>query len=129
MAPAVHATCRSAGAILVQDYHLYPLPALLRQRLGPTPILHFTHIPFLDVGLMKLLPESWRDAILRGLLGADVVGVQTEGDRRAFLDCCAQLLQVPVDTEKSTVRTEDGRQVRVAAYPASVDVVALTADM
>src|SRR6266545_5406895 len=48
LAEAIRATCRSAGAILVQDYHLYPLPAMLRERFGSTPILHFTHIPFLD---------------------------------------------------------------------------------
>src|SRR5436305_12423442 len=90
LAEAVQATCRSAGAILVQDYHLYPLPALLRARFGPTPILHFTHIPFLDVSLMRLIPAAWREAILRGLLGADVVGFQTEGDGRAFLACCTE---------------------------------------
>jgi trehalose 6-phosphate synthase len=129
LAAAIKATCRSAGAILVQDYHLYPLPALLRERLGETRILHFTHIPFLDVGLMRLIPAAWRETILRGLLGADVVGVQTEGDGRSFLTCCAEFLGLPVDREARTVTAEDGRRVRVVAYPASVDVVALGEDM
>ncbi len=129
LADAVRATCRSAGAVLVQDYHLYPLPALLRAQLGPTPILHFTHIPFLDVGLMRLIPRLWREAILGGLLGADVVGVQTEGDGRSFLACCSELLHLPVDWEDRTIAVEGGRRVRVRAYPASVDVAALKADM
>jgi len=54
-------------AMLVQDYHLYPLPALLRASFPTTPILHFTHIPFPEPSLLKLLPRSWREKILRGL--------------------------------------------------------------
>src|SRR5262249_22952233 len=72
---------------------------------------------------------AWRATILRGLLGADVVGVQTGGDAWEFLTCCAELLHLPVDMENRIVTCEDGRRVRVAAYPASVDIVALETDM
>ncbi len=129
LADAIAATCSSVGAVLVQDYHLYPLPALLRERLGSVPILHFTHIPFFDFGLMKLIPGKWRRTILDGMLGADVLGFQTEGDVRHFLTCCAEILNVPVDYASSVVRAPDGRWVRARAYPASVDVSALAEDM
>src|SRR5437762_970581 len=62
---------------LIQDYHLYPLPALLREVFPDVPSLHFTHIPFPGFTMLKLIPQSWRDTILQGLLGADVVGKQT----------------------------------------------------
>ena len=97
LARAIEHHVASARAILIQDYHLYPLPAFLRAGYPATPILHFTHIPFLDVGLMKLIPAGWREAILRGLLGADVVGFQTENDGRGFLACCGEFLGLPVD--------------------------------
>jgi trehalose 6-phosphate synthase len=112
-------------AFLVQDYHLYPLPALLRRRFPRTPILHFTHIPFPDPPALKLLPEAWRRAILAGLLGADVVGLQTPGDVRAFLAGCADILGAAVEERAGLVRAADGRTVRVRAYPASVDPAAL----
>ncbi|PYK89747.1 MAG: hypothetical protein DME40_09875, partial [Verrucomicrobia bacterium] len=77
-------------AFLIQDYHLYPLPALLREVFPEVPSLHFTHIPFPDFTMLKLIPQSWRDTILQGLLGADVVGMQTEWDSRPFLGCCEE---------------------------------------
>jgi trehalose 6-phosphate synthase len=108
-------------AFLIQDYHLYPLPALLREMFPSTRSLHFTHIPFPDPATLKLIPQSWRDTILHGLLGADVVGMQTEWDARPFLGCCEELLGATVDYKNSTVIARDGRAVRVRAFPASTD--------
>jgi trehalose 6-phosphate synthase len=108
-------------AFLIQDYHLYPLPALLREAFPDVPSLHFTHIPFPDSATLKLIPQSWRDSILHGLLGADVVGMQTEWDARPFLGCCEELLGAKVDYKKRTVEVRDGRLVRVRAFPASTD--------
>ncbi len=113
--------CEDPRAFLVQDYHLYPLPAFLRQLFPSTPILHFTHIPFPESSWLQLLPRAWREAILRGLLGSDVVGLQTPDDVRAFLGCCATFLHAEVDAERLTVASPDGRTVRVRTYAASVD--------
>src|SRR5581483_10296632 len=55
----------------------------------------------------------------RGLLGADVVGLQTPADVRAFLGCCQELAGVDVDLSESTV-TAGQRRVAVRAYPAGV---------
>ncbi|MBI4213761.1 MAG: trehalose-6-phosphate synthase [Chloroflexi bacterium] len=121
LAETIRSSCSDVRAFLIQDYHLYPLPALLRQRFPDTPILHFTHIPFPVPPRMRLLPGAWREVILRGLLGADVVGMQTRGDADAFLDCCRELLGCSVDREKLAVETDDGRLVRVRVYPASAD--------
>jgi trehalose 6-phosphate synthase len=129
LAAAVAASRSSPQALLIQDYHLYPLPALLRVSFPDTRILHFTHIPFPEPSLLKLLPRSWRESILRGLLGADVVGLQTRGDARAFLNCCAELLGAVVDHTRSTVAAADGRQVAVRAYPASVDAAVVQQTM
>jgi len=116
-------------AFLVQDYHLYPLPALLRATFPHTPILHFTHIPFPGPLLLRLLPQAWRESILRGLLGADVVGLQTPMDVSAFLACCAEFLNARVDLGAATVCAPDGRRVTVQAYPASVEPRALRRTM
>jgi trehalose 6-phosphate synthase len=104
-------------AFLIQDYHLYPLPALLREIFPDVPSLHFTHIPFPDSATLKLIPQSWRDTILQGLLGADVVGMQTDWDSRPFLGCCEELLGAEVDYRNRTVAARDERLVRVRAFP------------
>jgi trehalose 6-phosphate synthase len=92
-------------------------------------MLHFTHIPFPDVVVLKLVPRGWREAILNGLLGADVVGLQTSRDVEAFLACCAEFLDVVVDRGRSVVFLPTGRRVAVRSYPASVDPVALRRGM
>ncbi|MBV9354928.1 MAG: trehalose-6-phosphate synthase [Chloroflexi bacterium] len=120
MAAAVRNNAGSARALLLQDYHLYPLPALLRPAFPDTPILHFTHIPFPEPSFMLLLPRAWRETILRGLVGADVVGLQTPLDVTAFLGCVEEILGLPVDRACATVDVA-GRKVRVRAYPASVE--------
>ena len=123
LADTIRASCTDVRAFLIQDYHLYPLPLLLRRRFAVTPILHFTHIPFPVPPLLRLLPRAWREVILHGLLGADIVGMQTRGDIDAFLDCCREFLGCSVDREKLAVETQDGRLVLVRSYPASVDTV------
>jgi trehalose 6-phosphate synthase len=121
MASAIARSGRAADAFLIQDYHLYPLPGLLRGSFPDTPILHFTHIPFPDPPLLRLIPESWRQTILRGMLGADIVGLQTPADARSFLACCDEFLDVKVHPDCSSVSMADGRHVCVRAYPASVE--------
>jgi trehalose 6-phosphate synthase len=125
LATAIAREKPSTRAFLVQDYHLYPLPGLLRGTFPTTPILHFTHIPFPGPSVLRLIPQTWRETILLGMLGADVVGMQTRTDVRSFLSCCDEFLKVMVDSARASVRFPNGREVCVRAYPASVDVRAL----
>jgi uncharacterized NAD(P)/FAD-binding protein YdhS/trehalose-6-phosphate synthase len=118
---AIRASGVKPRAFLIQDYHFYPLPALLRRVFPETPILHFTHIPFPDAATLKLIPLDWRDTLLKGLLGADVIGMQTLWDARPFLGCCEELLGAEVDYRNSTVVAPDGRLVRVRVFPAATD--------
>jgi trehalose 6-phosphate synthase len=129
LAVAIAHTGRPPRAFLIQDYHLYPLPDLLRSTFPDTPILHFTHIPFPDPSVLRLIPDRWRQTIMRGLLGADIVGLQTPMDVRSFLSCCSEFVDVAIDTARSVVQLGDGREVRVRAYPASVDPPALRRSM
>lgn len=127
MAEAVAATELPVSAFLIQDYHLYPLAKLLRERFPNTPSLHFIHIPFPDPSVLKLIPSAWRKIILEGLLGADVVGLQTPNDVRAFLACCEEILGLAVNYQQGFVILNNGRAVRVRAFPASADPGAVRA--
>ena len=116
-------------ALMVHDYQLYLVPAMLREAGVTAPILHFTHIPWPDPEAWHQLPVDLRTELLHGLLGADIVGFHTHRDVRRFLaTCTAYLPGVEVGDETVTV-TQDGatREVRVRAYPISIDPIELRA--
>jgi trehalose-6-phosphate synthase len=58
--------------------------------------------------------------LLDGLLGSDIVGLQTDDDCRNFLGCVEALLPAAVDVCDGTVRYR-GRVTTVRAYPVGVD--------
>ena len=116
-------------ALMVHDYQLYLVPAMLREAGVTAPILHFTHIPWPDPEAWHQLPVDLRTELLHGLLGADIVGFHTHRDVRRFLATCAAYLPgVAVGDDAATV-TQDGstREVHVRAYPISIDPAELRA--
>ncbi|MFH1609649.1 MAG: bifunctional alpha,alpha-trehalose-phosphate synthase (UDP-forming)/trehalose-phosphatase [Candidatus Bipolaricaulota bacterium] len=70
--------------IWVHDYHLMLAPALIRARLPGASIGFFLHIPFPAHEVFRLLP--WREEVLEGLLGADLLGFHTYDYVGHFLD-------------------------------------------
>ena len=102
----------------VHDYQLARVPAQLRRAGSTEPIGFFLHIPFPPAELFARLP--WRDQLVEGLLGADVVGFQTEEFRRNFVRTCIRLKEgLTVDGPR--LRLDDGRVVLTATHPISVD--------
>ena len=57
----------------VHDYHLTLVPELLRDRHADQPIGFFLHVPWPSPDIYARLP--WREQVLRGLLGADVIAL------------------------------------------------------
>lgn len=111
--------------VMMHDYHLYLVPALLRQRTPGALLQHFTHIPWPAPGFWQPLPPAIRRDLCSGLLGADIVGFQTERSALNFLRCCESFVpSVRVDHGEGVV-WHRGRTVRVRAYPISVDVGSL----
>jgi len=112
--------------VLTQDYHLYCLPQLVRARLPQARLQHFIHVPWPTPQYWKVLPRHMRDGIVVGLLGNDIVGLQTSLDVRNFLLTCEENLGLAVDHRERTVFV-DGRSVWVRPYPISIDVPQLEA--
>ena len=73
---------RADPVVLVQDYHLALVPALLRRQLPQATIASFWHVPWAHPQRMAMCP--WLAEILDGLLGSDVVGFQTPQHRQHF---------------------------------------------
>ena len=108
---------RQPAVVFVQDYQMYCVPGLIRERRGPdVRIQHFVHIPWPTPQYWTVLPRHIRDAIVHGLLGADIIGFQTSRDVRNFLMTCEQNLDLTVDHRERTVFSE-GRAVWAAQLP------------
>jgi len=112
--------------ILIQDYHLYLAPALVRRLVPGATILHFTHIPWPGPRYWGLLPEFMRRRIHEDMLSCDIVGLQTRSDARNFLHSCESMIPgVDIDYGLHEIRYR-GRLTRVRHYPISIDAEGLT---
>ena len=105
------------AVVWVQDYHLQLVPQMLRQLRPDLRIGFFLHIPFPPTELFQQLP--WRNQILEGLLGADLVGFQLMGGAQNFVRLIRQRLQL--ETHRDRIQTADGRTVVARAYPIAID--------
>ena len=112
---------QAGDLIWVHDYQLLLLPDLLRKRLPDARIGFFLHIPFPSEELFRTLPE--RDRLLRGLLGADVVGFHTPSYLRHF---AASVTQLGLTVEIDRVQLTD-REVRLGVFPMGIDAAAFSA--
>ncbi len=89
---AVLEIARPDDLIWVHDYHLMLVPNMIRQKLPESRIGFFLHIPFPSFEVFRLLPSRWRNQILKGLLGADLVGFHTHDYVQYFFRCVLRLL-------------------------------------
>lgn len=104
----------------VHDYQLMLVPRMLRDRRDTQPIGFFLHVPWPSPDIFARLP--WREQVLMGLLGADVVGFHTDAYRGNFLRSCARLLAGSgIEVRGSSVALPDGRLVATATAPISID--------
>jgi trehalose 6-phosphate synthase/phosphatase len=120
-ADIVAAEYQPGDLIWVHDYQLLLVPDLLRKRLPDARIGFFLHIPFPSEELFRTLPE--RDRLLRGLLGADLVGFHTPAYLRHF---AASLTQLGLTVDIDRVQLTD-REVRLGVFPMGIDAASFSA--
>ena len=64
--------------VMVHDYHLYTLPALVRRARPDVFLHHFIHIPWTQSDAWRVLPRRIREEIYAGLLANDIIGFHTQ---------------------------------------------------
>jgi alpha,alpha-trehalose-phosphate synthase [UDP-forming] len=121
-AAAVRAAAEPGDLVWVNDFHLALVPSFLRAAATPARVGIFWHIPFPPPAVFGVCP--WREEVLGGLLGADLIGFQTVGDARGFLDCVRDFLDFEVAEDPPRVRLP-GRDVRVVVLPVGIDATRL----
>jgi trehalose 6-phosphate synthase len=78
--------------VMVQDYHLFLVPRMLRTLRPDVRIGHFTHTPWVSPDYFSMLPDDVAHALVDGLLGADVIGFHTERWASLFKATCRSVL-------------------------------------
>jgi trehalose 6-phosphate synthase len=106
-----------SATVWVQDYQLQLVPSMLRERRPDLRIGFFLHIPFPPIELFMQMPG--RAEILRGLLGADLVGFQQRLAAQNFVRLARHLLGLRYHGQVVKV---DDRSVKAGAFPISIDV-------
>lgn len=113
---AVETYAKSDSTIWVNDYHLMLLPEMLRQSLPDTRIGFFLHTPFPSYELFRQLPE--RSELVKGLLGADLLGFHIYDYARHFISSANRLLGA---SSSNGMIEYDGRHIQVDTYPIGID--------
>lgn len=115
----VAAAYEPGDAVWVHDYQLMLLPEMLRKALPDATIGYFHHIPFPSFEVFRSLP--WRQELLRGLLGADLIGFHTYDYARHFLSAVMRLLGLENHLGRLI---HENRLVRADAFPMGIDYAA-----
>jgi trehalose 6-phosphate synthase/phosphatase len=106
-----------SSLVWVHDFQLLLVPELVRAAAPGAAIGFFLHVPFPDSGIFRMLPE--REAVLRGVLGADLVGFQTHADLHEFRRVLLQVIGIESRMDRVEV---DGRVVRLGVFPIGIVV-------
>lgn len=115
-AEAIAREARPGDQVWIHDYQLALVPAMLRRRLPDATVGFFLHIPFPASDVFRILP--WREQILRGLLGSDLISFHTANYRQNFVSSAARVLGVEPDTDALLF---DGRRIALGVHPVGVD--------
>ena len=102
--------------IWVHDYQLLLVPQMIKEKRPNATIGFFLHIPFPSYEIFRILP--WRNEILEGLLGADLIGFHTYDYERHFLSSVRRILGLEVNFNDIQV---GNRTVKVDSFPMGID--------
>ncbi len=102
--------------VWVQDYQLMLLPGMLRERRPEARIAFFLHVPFPSPETFRVLPQ--REDLLRGLLGADVIGFQTHEHLGSFRRTVLSVMGLAHRMDRLDL---DDRTVSLQARPIGIE--------
>ncbi len=102
--------------VWVHDYQLMLVPQMVRVKRPNIAIGFFLHIPFPSYEIFRTLP--WREEILEGLLGSDLIGFHTYDYERHFLSSVRRLLGLEVHFNDII---KENRIIKADSFPMGID--------
>jgi len=115
-ADAILKEANDDDTIWIHDYQLMLVPQMVKEKNPNLSIGFFLHIPFPSYEIFRTLP--WREEILRGLLGADLIGFHIYDYERHFLSSVRRLLGLEVSFNDIYI---DDRVVKADSFPMGID--------
>jgi trehalose 6-phosphate synthase/phosphatase len=115
-ADAVHEVAQPGDTIWVHDYQLALVPQMLRKKRLECPIGFFLHIPFPSHETYRTLAA--REEVLRGMLGADLIGFHTYEYAQHFRNACLRVLGL--ESERDIISLP-GHLAHLGVHPIGVD--------
>ncbi|EPY50335.1 alpha,alpha-trehalose-phosphate synthase [Schizosaccharomyces cryophilus OY26] len=108
--------------VWVNDYHLLLVPEMVRKKMPNVAIGLFIHVSFPSSEVFRCFAR--RNELLRGMLGANLIGFQTEEYKRHFLQSCSRVIYAEATFDR--ILLED-RYIDVYSHPVSADPEAVQA--
>ncbi len=102
--------------VWVHDYQLMLVPEMIKSKRPNITIGYFLHIPFPSYEVFRILP--WRKELLKGLLGADLIGFHTYDYERHFLSSVRRLFGYEITFNEVHI---DDRIILADAFPMGID--------
>jgi trehalose 6-phosphate synthase/phosphatase len=109
---------KPGDTVWIHDYQLMLLPGMVRQQISTLSIGFFLHIPFPSYELFRLLHKEWKEKIVEGLLGADLIGFHTHEYLQHFLDVIRRMNGIAHQMRQITWRN---RRIQTGVFPISID--------
>lgn len=103
--------------ILINDYHFALLPRMLKKSRPDARVGLFWHVPWPNEESFSICP--WRKEILQGMLGADVIGFNTQQFCNYFMDTVSNEVEALIDWEQFSV-SRDGHATFIKTFPVSI---------
>ena len=103
-------------SVWIHDYQLLLLPQYIKEKRPDICVGFFLHIPFPSFEVFRTLP--WREELLEGMLGADLLGFHTYEYERHFLSSVQRILGY--NSNFNNIILED-REVKVDSFPMGID--------
>lgn len=102
----------------IHDYQLMQLPGLIREKLPAATIGFFLHIPFPNFEIFRLLHKPWKEKIIGGILGADLIGFHTHEYVQHFLKTVQMVLGY--DSQFRNIIMKE-RIIKAEMFPLGID--------
>ena len=103
--------------VLIQDYHFALLPLLIKSKRPDARVAIFWHIPWPNPEVFGICP--WKQELLLGLLGADLIGFHTQFHCNNFLETVDRFLESKINWDQFSV-DHKGQRTVIRPFPISV---------
>ena len=115
-ADAIIANSQEDDIIWIHDYQLLLCPDLVRKKRPNVCIGLFLHIPFPSFEIFRIFPK--REELLKGMLGADLIGFHTYDYQRHFVSSATRILRLTANFNELNY---SGRNIVVNTFPMGID--------